>query len=139
MKKFLNFLPYFLYLLGFISLILPTVYVKIGDSKVTYCFLELTFGKDMCEFSIGLFLVFILILTSVISSITLAFKNNNIITNLAIVTGFSSGILSFFQRMLSNPKVTDLNVHIGLFLPGIFILAGTIILFINKKIIEKKG
>ena len=136
MKKFLKYLPYFLFLIGFISLILPSVYMNVGDKKITFCFLELTFGKDMCNFSIGLFIVFLLFLTAVITSITLSFKQNKIITNIAIISGLSAGVLSFFQRILSNPNVTDLCVHVGLFLPGIFTIAGTIVLLINKKIMH---
>ena len=137
MKKFFRFLPYFLYLFGFVFLLLPTVYLKVGNNRATYNFFELTFGKDMCDFSVGLFIVFLLLLSTLICSVVLSFKDNKILTNIAIILGITTGVMLFFQRILSNPSVTDLSVHIGLILPGIFIIIGTILLFINNKILNK--
>lgn len=139
MKKSLKFLPYFFYVFAFISFILPSVYLKIGNSTLTFSFLELTFGKDAFEFSIGLFIVFLLFLATITLSIIITNKDNKLLTNITIILGLSCGVLTFFQRLLSNPDSRDYFINIGLILPGILIIAGTIILFINKKIINKNA
>ena len=136
MKKLIPYLPYFFYVLGFISFILPVVYFKEENVKVTYSMLELIFGKDSQDFSIGLLIVLLMFLATITLSITINIKRLKWGENIAIILGLSTGILLFFTRMLSNPSTTNLNIHIGLFLPGIFILLGTIILLINKKIMH---
>lgn len=136
MKKALRFLPYFFYIFAFLSFILPSVYLKEGESTLTYSFLELTFGKDIFELSIGLFIVFMLFITTIVLSIILIYKDNKLIANITIILGLSSGVLTFFQRLLSNPSSTEYLINIGLFLPGILIIIGTILLFANKKIIK---
>ena len=136
MKKIIKYLPYFFYVFAFISFILPSVYLKESGSTLTFSFLELTFGKDAFELSIGLFIVFLLFITTIVLSIILMSKDNKMLANITIILGLSSGILTFFQRLLSNPSSTEYLINIGLFLPGILIIIGTIILFINKKIIK---
>ncbi len=136
MKKALRFLPYFFYIFAFLSFILPSVYLKEGESTLTYSFLELTFGKDIFELSIGLFIVLLLFIATIVLSIILIYKDNKLIANITIILGLSSGILTFFQRLLSNPSSTEYLINIGLFLPGILIIIGTILLFVNKKIIK---
>lgn len=136
MKKALRFLPYFFYIFAFLSFIFPSVYLKEGESTLTYSFLELTFGKDVFELSIGLFIVFLLFIATIVLSIILIYKDNKLIANITIILGLSSGILTFFQRLLSNPSSTEYLINIGLFLPGILIIIGTILLFVNKKIIK---
>lgn len=136
MKKSLKYLPYFFYVFAFISLILPSVYLKIGNSKLTFSFLELTFGKDAFEFSIGLFIVFLLFFATIVFSIIIVNSDNKLLTNITIILGLASGVLTFFQRLLSNPDSKDYLISVGLILPGILIIAGTVILFINKKIIK---
>ena len=139
MKKTIKYLPYFLYLFAFISFILPSLYLKESGSTLTFSFLELTFGKDAFEFSIGLFIVFMLFITTIVLSILLIYKDSKLLTNITIILGLSSGILTFFQRLLSSPTSTEYLINIGLFLPGILIITGTIILFINKKIIKQNA
>ena len=136
LKKSLKFIPYFLYVFAFISFILPSVYLKIGNSKITFSFLELTFGKDAFEFSIGLFIVFLLFIATIVLSIIILNKDNKLLSNITIILGLSSGVLTFFQRLLSNPSSRDYYISVGLILPGILIIAGTVILFINKKIVK---
>ena len=136
MKKIIKYLPYFFYVFAFISFILPSVYLKESGSTLTFSFLELTFGKDAFELSIGLFIVFLLFISTIILSILIINKDNKLITNITIILGLASGVLTFFQRLLSNPSSTEYLINIGLFLPGILIIIGTIILFINKKIIK---
>ena len=139
MKKIINYLPYLFYVFGFLSFILPVVYIKDGDSKIYFNTLELTFGKDSQSASIGLIIVLLMFLTTIIISIITSRKSSKMLENIAITLGLASGALLFFSRMISNPNVTNLNVHIGLFLPGIFIIIGTIILFINKKVLRKNA
>lgn len=136
MKKIIKYLPYFFYVFAFISFILPSVYLKESGSTLTFSFLELTFGKDAFELSIGLFIVFILFITTIVLSIILMSKDSKLLANITIILGLSSGILTFFQRLLSNPSSTEYLINIGLFLPGILIIIGTILLFVNKKIIK---
>lgn len=136
MKKALRFLPYFFYIFAFLSFILPSVYLKEGESTLTYSFLELTFGKDIFELSIGLFIVLLLFIATIVLSIILISKDNKLLANITIILGLSSGVLTFFQRLLSNPSSTEYLINIGLFLPGILIIIGTILLFVNKKIIK---
>ena len=133
MKRLIRFLPFFFYVFAFVSLILPVVYVKEEKSIIYYSMLILIFGNNDQAFSIGLFIVFLLFLITIGISIALEYKHSKLAENIAIITGLASGVLLFFSRMLANPNVTELNVHIGLFLPGIVIIIGTIILFINKK------
>ena len=137
MKRLLNYLPYFFYVLGFISFILPVVYFKEDNVRVNYNMLELIFGKDSQDLSIGLLIVLLMFLATITLSITINLKQSKMRENIAIIMGLATGILLFFTRILSNPNTTDLNVHIGLFLPGILIISGTIVLFINKKILKK--
>ena len=139
MKKLIKFFPFFFYVFAFISFILPVVYIKEGNYKIYYNMLVLIFGNSEQSFSIGLFIVFLLFLITIGISITLEYKTSKIAENIAIITGLASGVLMFFTRMLANPNVTDFNIYIGLFLPGIFIIVGTIFLFINKKILNKNG
>lgn len=136
MKKIIKYLPYFFYVFAFISFILPSVYLKESGSTLTFSFLELTFGKDAFELSIGLFIVFMLFITTIVLSIILMSKDSKLLANITIILGLSSGILTFFQRLLSNPSSTEYLINIGLFLPGILIIIGTILLFVNKKIIK---
>lgn len=136
MKKIIKYLPYFFYVFAFISFILPSVYLKESGSTLTFSFLELTFGKDAFELSIGLFIVFLLFITTIVLSIILMSKDSKLLANITIILGLSSGILTFFQRLLSNPSSTEYLINIGLFLPGILIIIGTILLFVNKKIIK---
>lgn len=136
MKKILPYLPYFFYVLGFISFILPVVFFKEENIKVTYNMLELIFGKDSQDFSIGLLIVLLIFLATITFSITINIKTSKMLENITIILGLATGVLLFFTRMLSNPSTTNLHVHIGLFLPGIFIIIGTIILFVNKKILK---
>ena len=136
MKKAVRFLPYILYIIALASFIIPSIYVKVDDKKITYNFLELTFGKDIFDLSIGLLLILILFLTTIVLSIATISKDNKLVTNMTIILGLASGVLTFFQRMLTNPNSTDYSAYVGLFLPGILIIIGTILLFINKKIIK---
>ena len=136
MKKILTYLPYILYTIGFVSFILPVVYDNAEGIKVSLNSFDLIFGLNGQETSIGLILAFLLFLVGVVFSITSEVKPSNFRLNLAIIATLSGGVLLFFSRILSNPNVTDLNIHVGLFLPGIFIISGTIILFINKKIVK---
>ena len=138
MKKLLRFLPYLLYVFGFLSFILPVVYIKIDKANISYNMLELIFGNNGQDFSVGLFIVFLIFLVTIGFSIVLEYKTSKIGENLCYILGLASGVLLLFARMLSNPNVTDYNIHIGLILPPIFIISGTIILFINKRIIEVK-
>ena len=138
MKKLFRFLPYLLYVFGFLSFILPVAYIKVEKINISYNELELIFGNNGQNFSIGLFIVFLLFLVTIALSIVLEYKNSKIAQNICYITGLASGVLLFFSRMLSNPNLTDYNMHIGLFLPGIFIISGTIILFINKNILDNK-
>ena len=137
MKRLLNYLPYFLYVLGFISFILPAVYFKEDNVRVNYNMLELIFGKDSQDLSIGLLIVLLMFLATITLSITINLKQSKMLENITIILGLATGVLLFFTRILSNPNTTSLNVHIGLFLPGILIIAGTILIFINKKILKK--
>ena len=139
MKKLIPYLPYFFYVLGFISFILPVVYFKEENVKVTYNMLELIFGKDSQDFSIGLLIVLLMFLTTITLSITINIKTSKIAENITIILGLAAGVLLFFARILSNPSTTNLHIHIGLFLPGVFILLGTILLLINKKIIKRNA
>ena len=136
MKKLTKYLPYLLYVLAFISFILPSVYLKVEKSTISYNFLELTFGKDVFELSVGLLIVFILFIATIALSIIATNKNSKLLTNLTIILGLSSGILTFFQRILSNPSSRDYLINVGLILPGLLIITGTIIFFIDKKIIK---
>ena len=137
MKRIIKYIPYFFYILGFVSFIIPSISLKVDDNKMYYNFLQLTFGKDVYSLSVGLFLVFLLFIITVILSIFILYKDNKIISNITIILGLASGVLSFFQRMLSNPSSTDCSINVGLILPGIFILLGTIFLFLDKKIINE--
>ena len=132
MKKLTKYLPYLLYVLAFISFILPSVYLKVENSTLSYSFLELTFGKDVFELSVGLLIVFLLFILTIVLSIIASTKDSKIITNITIILGLSSGTLTFFQRILSNPSARDYSINVGLILPGLLIIAGTIILFINN-------
>ena len=136
MKKLTKYLPYLLYVLAFISFILPSVYLKVENSTLSYSFLELTFGKDVFELSIGLLIVFLLFILTIVLSVVASTKDSKIITNITIILGLSSGTLTFFQRILSNPSARDYSINVGLILPGLLIIAGTIILFIDKKIMK---
>lgn len=132
MKKLTKYLHYLLYVLAFISFILPSVYLKVENSTLSYSFLELTFGKDVFELSVGLLIVFLLFIITIVLSIIASAKDSKIITNITIILGLSSGTLTFFQRILSNPSARDYSINVGLILPGLLIIAGTIILFINN-------
>lgn len=140
MKKIYPYLPYFFYVFALMTFIIPSVYLK-EEGKIigTYSFLELTFGKDVFDFSLGLFIVLVLFIFTIVASIIIKNKDNNALTNITIILGLSTGVLTFFQRLLSTPDSTTYGVFIGLFLPGILILIGTLLLFINKKIIKQKG
>lgn len=138
MKKIIPYLPYFFYVLGFISFILPVVYFKEDDVRVNYNMLELIFGKESQDLSIGLLIVLLMFLLTITFSITINIKTSKILENITIILGLATGVLLFFARLLSNPSTTTLNVHIGLILPGVFVILGTIIIFINKKIMTLK-
>lgn len=138
MKKVFRYLHFFFYVLGFASFILSVVYIKVDNSKISYNMLELIFGNSEQSFSIGLFIAFLMFLTTITLSISFNYKSSKIGYNLAVIFGLASGVLLFFARILSNPTVTDYNIHIGLILPGVLIIIGTIILVINK-IIQNKN
>ncbi len=135
MKKMLRYLPYLLYVFGFLSFILPAVYLKLGEITISYNTLQLIFGDNGQDFSIGLFIVFLLFLITIGISIALEYKTSKIGQNICYILGLATGVLLFFSRILSNPSVTDFNIHIGLILPGVFVISGTITLFINKRIL----
>lgn len=139
MKKLFRYLPYLFYVFAFISFILPVVYMKVGNNKISYNMLELIFGNSGQEFSIGLFIVFLMFLITIILSVIINYKNSKIAYNVAIILGLATGVLLFFTRILSNPSVTDYKIHIGLILPGIFVIIGTVILFINRLIIKRNA
>ncbi len=139
MKKLLDYLPYILFTLGFVSFILPVVYDENEYMTVKFNVLELIFGSGDQNPSVGLLIVLGIFIAGVVFSIVSAKKNSNFCVNMAIVLTLTSGVLLFFTRMLANPSVTNLKVHLGLFLPGILIILGTIIFFINKKVLNKKG
>ena len=136
MKKVMKYLPSFLYIFAFLSFLIPSIYINVANTKFTFNFFELIKGKDMFDFSIGLLLVLILFLATIILSIATLTNDNNLLTNTTIILGLSSGILTFFQRLLTNPNSTNCSVFIGLILPGVLILLGTLILFINKKLMK---
>ena len=138
MKKLFRYLPYLFYVFAFISFILPVVYMKVGNSKISYNMLELIFGNSGQDFSIGLFIVFLMFLLTIILSVVINYKTSKIAYNTAIILGLASGVLFFFARLLSNPSVTDYKIHIGLILPGLFIIIGTVILVITR-IIQNKN
>ena len=139
MKKLIPYLPYFFYTLGLISFILPVVYFKEENTKIKFNMLELIFGKDSQDLSIGLLIVLLMFLLTITFSITINIKTSKILENMAIILGLATGVLLFFTRMLSNPSTTNLHIHVGLFLPGIFVIVGTIIIFINKKILKRNA
>ena len=85
MKKIIKYLPYFFYVFAFISFILPSVYLKESGSTLTFSFLELTFGKDAFELSIGLFIVFLLFITTIVLSIMLMSKDSKLLANITII------------------------------------------------------
>ena len=138
MKKLFRYLPFILYTLGFVSFIIPVVYEKLEDGVVSFNMFSLIFGLNGQDLSIGLLLAFIMLFVGVLLAISLEWKKSNIMLSIAVIATLTSGTLFFFARILSNPSVTGLNINAGLILPGIFIIAGAIILFINNKIIYNK-
>ena len=138
MKKLFRYLPFILYTLGFVSFIIPVVYEKLEDGVVSFNMFSLIFGLNGQDLSIGLLLAFIMLFVGVLLAISLEWKKSNIMLSIAIIATLTSGTLFFFARILSNPSVTGLNINAGLILPGIFIIAGAVILFINNKIIYNK-
>lgn len=138
MKKLFRYLPFILYTLGFVSFIIPVVYEKLEDGVVSFNMFSLIFGLNGQDLSIGLLLAFIMLFVGVLLAISLEWKKSNIMLSIAVIATLASGTLFFFARILSNPSVTGLNINAGLILPGIFIIAGAIILFINNKIIYNK-
>lgn len=138
MKKLFRYLPFILYTLGFVSFIIPVVYEKLDDGVVSFNMFSLIFGLNGQDLSIGLLLAFIMLFVGVLLAISLEWKKSNIMLSIAVIATLASGTLFFFARILSNPSVTGLNINAGLILPGIFIIAGAVILFINNKIIYNK-
>jgi hypothetical protein len=138
MKKLFRYLPFILYTLGFVSFIIPVVYEKLEDGVVSFNMFSLIFGLNGQDLSIGLVLAFIMLFVGIILAISLEWKKSNIMLSIAVIATLASGTLFFFARILSNPSVTGLNINAGLILPGIFIIAGAVILFINNKIIYNK-
>lgn len=138
MKKFLRYLPYILYTLGFVSFILPVVYDSFDGASVSYNSFDIMFGLGGQEKSIGLILAFLMFLIGIVFSITIEKKPSNFRLSIAIILTLAAGVLFFFSRMLANPNLTNFKINIGLILPGLFIVSGSIILFINKKIIANK-
>lgn len=138
MKKLFRYLPFILYTLGFVSFIIPVVYEKLEDGVVSFNMFSLIFGLNGQDLSIGLLLAFIMLFVGIILAISLEWKKSNIMLSIAVIATLASGTLFFFARILSNPSVTGLNINAGLILPGIFIIAGAVILFINNKIIYNK-
>ena len=138
MKRILNYLPFILYTIGFASFILPVVYIKDEFGTIYYNTLELMFGSGAQELSIGLLLVLILFIITIVFSIIITKKTSKFREFMTYIPGLACGVLLFFSRMLANPNVTNFNIHIGLFLPGFFIISGTVLLFISK-VISNEG
>ena len=138
MKRMLNYIPFILFTLAFVSFIIPVVYEKEEGITISYNTYDLLIGSGMQDMSIGLLIAFILLIISIVFSVTTIKNPTNFRLSVAVISGLVSGTLFFFSRILASPTITDLKLSAGLIIPGVLIIAATILIFINSKINANK-
>ena len=138
MKRMLNYIPFILFTLAFVSFIIPVVHEKEEGITISYNTYDLLIGSGMQDMSIGLLIAFILLIISIIFSVTTIKNPTNFRLSVAVISGLVSGTLFFFSRILASPTITDLKLSAGLIIPGVLIIAATILIFINVKINANK-
>lgn len=136
MKRVLNYIPFILFTLAVVSFILPVAYKKDEGMTLSYNSIELIFGLNSQNVSPGLLIAFILFIISIIFSVLVIKNPNNLKLSVSVIFGLVSGTLFFFSKILADPSLNGFNAHVGLILPGLFIIAGSVLLFINTKIIN---